>query len=81
MLIKSQRKRKIILKSKKICQSAYLKEKVASLFNNEIFSDLKPKWRMKSGKIRKYLKTGVKLKLLERKLEFWKLFENWDLKI
>ena len=28
---------------------------------------------MKSGKIRKYLKTRVRLKLFERKLEFWKL--------
>ena len=35
---------------------------------------------MKSGRIKKYLKTRVKLKLFERKLEFWNLFENWDLK-
>ena len=35
---------------------------------------------MKSGRIKKYLKTGVKLKLFERKQEFWNLFENWDLK-
>ena len=35
---------------------------------------------MKSGRIKKYLKTWVKLKLFERKLEFWKLFENWNLK-
>ena len=34
---------------------------------------------MKSGRIKKYLKTGVKLKLFERKQEFWNLFENWDL--
>ena len=27
-----------------------------------------------------YLKTGVKLKLFERKLDFWNLFENWSLK-
>ena len=26
------------------------------------------------------LKTGVELKLLERKLDFWNLFENWSLK-
>ena len=32
---------------------------------------------MKSGRIKKYLITGVELKLFERKLEFWKLFENW----
>ena len=32
MLIKNQGKWKIILKSKKICESAYLKGKVASLF-------------------------------------------------
>ena len=42
MLIKNQRKWKIILKSNKICENAYLKGKVASLFKNEIFSDLKP---------------------------------------
>ena len=29
--------------------------------------------------LKKYLKTGVKLKLFERKLEFLNLFENWDL--
>ena len=34
---------------------------------------------MKSGRIKIYLKTRVKLKLFERKLEFWNLFENWDL--
>ena len=32
MVIKNQGKRKIILKLKKICESAYLKGKVASLF-------------------------------------------------
>ena len=26
------------------------------------------------------MKIGVELKLFERKLEFWKLFENWNLK-
>ena len=31
---------------------------------------------MKSSRIKKYLKTGLKLKLFERKLEFWNLFEN-----
>ena len=25
------------------------------------------------------MKTGVKLKLFERRLEFWNLFENWSL--
>ena len=34
---------------------------------------------MKSGRIKKYLKIGVKLKLFERKLDFWNLFENWTL--
>ena len=34
---------------------------------------------MKSNRIQKYLKTGVKLKLFERKLEFWNLLENWSL--
>ena len=38
---------------------------------------------MKSGRIKKYLKTGVQLKLFKGKLEFWKLksqklFENWS---
>ena len=42
MLVKNQGKRKIILKSKKICESAYLKGKVSSLFKNGIFSKLKP---------------------------------------
>ena len=28
---------------------------------------------------KKYFKTGVKLKLFERRLEFWNLFENWSL--
>ena len=42
MLIKNQGKWKIILKSKKICESAYLKEMIASVFKNEIFSDLEP---------------------------------------
>ena len=42
MLIKNQGKWKIILKSKKICDSAYLKGNVASLFKNEIFCDSKP---------------------------------------
>ena len=34
---------------------------------------------MKSCKIKKYLKTGMELKLFERKLEFWNLIENWSL--
>ena len=29
--------------------------------------------------IKKYLKNEVELKLFERKLEFWNLFENWSL--
>ena len=37
MLIKNQEKRKIILKSNKIYESAYLKEKVASLFKKRDF--------------------------------------------
>ena len=73
-LLKNQGKLKLILKSKKICENVYLKGNVASLFKNEIFSNLKPWWRMKSGKIRKYLKTRVGLKLFERKLQFWNLF-------
>ena len=28
--------------------------------------------------LKKYLKTGEELKLFERKLEFWKLCENWS---
>ena len=42
MLIKNQGKQKIILKSKKICDIAYLKGNVESLFKNRIFSDSKP---------------------------------------
>ena len=38
----NQGKWKIILKSKKIWENAYLKGNVVSLFKNEIFSDLKP---------------------------------------
>ena len=38
----NQGKWKIILKSEKICENAYLKGNVVSLFKNEIFSDLKP---------------------------------------
>ena len=34
---------------------------------------------MKNCRIKKKLKIGVKLKLFERKLEFWNLFENWSL--
>ena len=34
---------------------------------------------MKSGRIKKYLKIGVKLKLFETKLKFWNLFKNWKL--
>ena len=33
----------------------------------------------KNDRIKKYLKIGVKLKLFERKLEFWNSFENWSL--
>ena len=29
--------------------------------------------------LKKYLKNGVELKLFERKLEFWNLFESWSL--
>ena len=42
ILIKNQGKWKIILKSRKICENAYLKGNVANLFKNEIFSDSKP---------------------------------------
>ena len=34
---------------------------------------------MKNCIIKKYLKTGVELKLFERKLEFLNLFGNWSL--
>ena len=35
---------------------------------------------MESSRIKKkYLKIGVELKLFERKLEFWNLFENRNL--
>ena len=34
---------------------------------------------MKSCRVEKCLKTRVELKLFERKLEFWNLFENWSL--
>ena len=34
---------------------------------------------VKSRETEDYLKTGVKLKLFERKLDFWNLFENWSL--
>ena len=37
MHIKNKRKWKIILKSKKICESAYLKENVASLLKTIFF--------------------------------------------
>ena len=33
---------------------------------------------VKSRETRDYLKTGVELKLLERKLGFLNLFENWS---
>ena len=33
---------------------------------------------VKSRETRDYLKTGVELKLLERKLDFLNLFENWS---
>ena len=42
MLIKNWEKWKIILKSKKICENAYLKGNVACLFKNVIFNDSKP---------------------------------------
>ena len=34
---------------------------------------------VKSREIEDYLETRVELKLLERKLDFWNLFENWSL--
>ena len=34
----------------------------------------------KKKKTEDYLKIGVELKLFERKLDFWNLFENWSLK-
>ena len=34
---------------------------------------------LKSKEIEHYLKIGVELKLFERKLDFWNLFENWSL--
>ena len=42
MLIKNSEKRENYFKSKKICENVYLKGNVASLFKNEIFSNLKP---------------------------------------
>ena len=42
LLIINQEKQKIILKSKKICENAYLKGNVACLFKNVIFNDSKP---------------------------------------
>ena len=35
---------------------------------------------MKSGRIKKYLKTEMELKLFEKKLEFWKL-KSWKLNL
>ena len=42
MLIKNQKKKKIILKSKKICESAYLKEKSNKFIKNKIFGAPEP---------------------------------------
>ena len=42
--------------------------------------ETKKKWKSKKIlELKKYLKNGVELKLFERKLEFWNLFENWSL--
>ena len=34
---------------------------------------------VKSRETKSHLKTRVELKLFKRKLDFWKLFENWSL--
>ena len=43
MFIKNWEKWEIILKSKKICENAYLKEKVKSLLKTRFFVTLNPK--------------------------------------
>ena len=84
MHIKNQRKQKNTLKSKKICENAYLKGNVISLLKT-IFSwtrTIKKWWKIIELKIFEnwsrikiiWKKTGA-LRIIW-KLEFWKLFEN-----
>ena len=55
------------------------KKKATSLLKTGflVTQNLKERWKV--VELKKYSKTEVELKLFERKLEFWNLFENWSL--
>ena len=53
------------------------KKKATSLLKTRFLVTLNLKERWKVVELKKYLKTGVKSRLFERKLKFWNLFENW----
>ena len=75
MHIKNQRKqKKYILKSKKICESAYLKGNVASLFKKNIFF-----FDLKLNTWLKVMELKIFKNLSEIKKIVWK--KTWVLKI
>ena len=55
------------------------KKKATSLLNTGFLVTLKLKEGWKVIELKKYLKSGVKLKLFERKLKFSNLFKNWKI--
>ena len=75
-LFKIKRNRKNILKLMKVFA---WKKKATSLLKTGflVTPNLKERWKVVI--LKKYLKTEVELKLFERKLEFWNLFEDWSL--
>ena len=64
MLIKNQGKQKIILKSKKICESVYLKGNVASLLKTRFFVDSKPQGRKKKRNDLKLFENWSRIKII-----------------
>ena len=77
-LFKNQEKQKNYFKIKEQFMKVFAwKKKATDLLKTGflVTLNLKKKWRV--VKLKKYLKTGVKSKLFERKLKFWNLFKNW----
>ena len=76
MLIKNREKQKIILKLKKICESAYLKGNVTSLLKIWFLIIL----NLMKEKEKERLKIIWKSAAIKNiwKTEIWKLFENWN---
>ena len=75
--IKRNKKKNYFKIKEKFMKVFAWKKNATSLLKTGFLVTLNLKKRWKVVELKKYLKAEVKLKLFERKLKFWNLFENW----